>query len=255
MSVRRAYGGKTVYGARLGVLVLDTQFPRIPGDVANASTWPFPVLFRVVRGASVRKIVHEHGRGLSQSILDAASELVMDGADGLTTTGGFMGVFQKELAAHCQVPVATSSVMQVPWVQSLLPPGKRVGVVTMHGKQLDARHLIACGAPPDTPVVGTEDGTSITRVVVGNEVEYDVAAAESDVLRAAEEMMKRHDGIGALVLECHNMAPYARVVQMTFGIPVYDVYSFITWFHAGLSPRDFGYPASGVHERGWRERI
>jgi len=255
MTTRRAYGGKTIYGARVGILVLDTHMPRIPGDVANASTWPFPVLFRVVRGATTQRLVHEQGSGLSSSILDAATELVRDGADGIATTGGFMGLFQKELAAHCRVPVATSSVMQVPWVQSILPPGQRVGVLTAHGARLDERHLIACGAPPDTPVVGTEHGTELTRVFVGNELEADIAKVEADVLGAAEQMMTKHNNIGALVLECHNMAPYSRLVQSVHGIPVFDVHSFISWFHAGLSPRDFGYPGSSIPRQGWRERL
>jgi hypothetical protein len=250
-----AHGGKTVYGARVGILVLDTRVPRIPGDVANALTWPFPVLFRVVRGATAQRLVHEQGSGLSSIILDAATELVKDGADGIATTGGFMGIFQKELAAHCKVPVATSSVMQVPWVQSILPPGKRVGVVTAHGARLDEHHLVACGAPPDTPVVGTEHGTELTRAFIGNEPDADIARVEADVLAACETLMTKHDNIGALVLECHNMAPYSRLVQSTYGIPVFDVYSFISWFHAGLSPRDFGYPGASVPLHGWRERL
>ena len=254
MTTRKAHGGKTVYGARVGILVLDTRFPRIPGDVANALTWPFPVLFRVVRGATAKQIVHAEGSGLSPLILDAAAELVRDGADGIATTGGFMGLFQKELAAHCGVPVATSSVMQVPWVQSILPPGKRVGVVTAHGERFNARHLLACGAAADTPVVGTEHGKELTRAFVGGETEVDIAQVEADVIEAADQLIAKHDNIGAIVLECHNMAPYARAVRDTFGLPVFDVYSFVTWFHAGLSPREFGWPGNSAPARDWRER-
>ncbi|AUW59786.1 hypothetical protein C1T17_18595 [Sphingobium sp. SCG-1] len=255
MTTRMAHGGKTIYGARVGILVLDTHFPRVPGDVANAMTWPFPVLFRVVRGATTQKLVHEQGDGLSSIILDAAKELVQDGADGIATTGGFMGLFQKELAAHCQVPVATSSVMQVPWVQSILPPGKRVGVVTAHSGRFNERHLTACGAPADTPIFGTEDGRALTRAFVEGELNTDIGQVEADVLNAADRMMKSHNNIGALVLECHNMAPYSRLLQSIYGIPVFDVYSFISWFHAGLGPRDFGYPGSRIPPHGWRERL
>ena len=54
-SGRSAHGirrGRPVYGARLGILVLDTRFQRLPGDIANAETWPFPVQFTVVRGVT-----------------------------------------------------------------------------------------------------------------------------------------------------------------------------------------------------------
>ena len=102
---RTGYGGKTIYGARVGILMLDTKWPRPPGDTGNAHTWPFPVLYKVVPGASARVVVHEKGRGLGPAFLKAAEELVKEGADGITTTGGFLAIFQKELAAHVNVPV------------------------------------------------------------------------------------------------------------------------------------------------------
>ena len=88
---RKAFAGNTVYGARVGILTLDTAFPRAPGDVGNAATWPFPVLYKVVRGATVREVVHEKGGKLRQAFLDAAAELVREGADGITTTGASFG--------------------------------------------------------------------------------------------------------------------------------------------------------------------
>jgi hypothetical protein len=42
--------------ARSEVFALETQFPRIPGDVRTMETWPFPVPYHVVAGASPRKI-------------------------------------------------------------------------------------------------------------------------------------------------------------------------------------------------------
>ena len=51
MPARTAKGGKAVYGAAVGILMLEARFPRIPGDVGNAATWPFPVLYKVIRGA------------------------------------------------------------------------------------------------------------------------------------------------------------------------------------------------------------
>jgi len=159
---RKAFGGKTVYGARVGILMLDTNFPRAPGDTGNAATWPFPVLYKVVKGATAREVVHEKGGKLRQAFLDAAAELVKEGADGITTTGGFLSVFQKDLAAHVGVPVASSSLLQVPLAQSLLPPGRRVGILTVQGERLGADHLKAIDVDPTVPIVGTEKGTELT---------------------------------------------------------------------------------------------
>ena len=253
MVSRIARGGKNVYGARVGILMLESVWPRIPGDTGHAGTWPFPVLYKIVKGATARIVIHEKGKGLGPAFLEAATELVKEGADGITTTGGFLSLFQRELAAHAGVPVASSSLMQIPLVQNLLPPGKRVGVLTIDGQRLGPEHLVAAGAPADTPVVGTEGGREFTRALLGNELVIDYALVELDMLDAGREMLRRHPEVGALVLECHNMAPYSRRLQQELGVPVYDVYTFVCWFQSGLEPRDFGHPGRSAQED-WGER-
>ena len=239
-----AKGGKAVYGAPLGILMLEAKFPRIPGDMGNATTWPFPVMYRVVKGASPEKVVLNGANGLLQDFLDAAADLVAQGAEAITTNCGFLALFQKELAAHVQVPVATSSLMQVPWVQATLPPGKRVGIVSVSAQSLTPAHLKAANVPLDTPIAGTEDGQEFFRVLIlGEKQDMDIALAAQDILSAARRLTAENPDIGAIVLECTNMPPYAHAVRETLGIPVYDIYSLITWLHAGLRPRDFGPPA------------
>jgi hypothetical protein len=238
---RIARGGKAIYGAPLGILMLEARFPRIPGDMGNGTTWPFPVLYRVVRGASPEKVVLDGARGLLPAFVAAARELVELGAEAITTNCGFLSLFQRELAAAVAVPVATSALMQVPWVQATLPPGRRVGIVTVSAATLTPAHLEAAGAPPDTPIAGTENGREFFRVLVKAEKEdMDVALAEQDILDAGRGLVARHPEIGAIVLECTNMPPYAAALQAATGLPVYDIYAMITWFHAGLRPRSFG---------------
>ena len=249
---RMAYGGKALYGARVGILMLEARFPRIPGDMGNGQTWPFPVLYKVVPGASPERVVTQQAKGLLTVFLDAAAELVRLGADGLTTTCGFLSLFQADLARHVGVPVASSSLMQVPLIERVLPPGRRVGILTISAKSLTPAHLQAIGVATDTPIQGTDEGREFSRAIIGDEPVLDVAAAEQDILDAGAALVARHPEIGAVLLECTNMAPYARALQHSLRLPVYDIYSFVTWFHAGLSPRDFGPPASGP--RPWRER-
>src|SRR6478672_2514020 len=223
---RKAVGGKTIYGARVGILMLDTKWPRPPGDTGNAHTWPFPVIYKVVPGASARVVIHEQGKGLGQAFLDAAAALVREGADGITTTGGFLAIFQDQLAAHVKVPVASSSLLQIPLVQRLLPAGKRVGVLSVHGDRITPDHWKAVGAPLDTPVMGTEGGREFTRVLLNDEMEMDYEKAEQDVLAAGDDLLKRHPEVGAIVCETHNMGPYARALNNRLGIPIFDVTTF-----------------------------
>ena len=239
-SSRIARGGKAIYGAPLGILMLEARFPRIPGDMGNGTTWPFPVLYRVVSGASPEKVVLKGAAGLLPDFIDAAKDLVRLGAEAITTNCGFLSLFQKEIAAAVGVPVATSSLMQVPWVQATLPPGKRVGLVTVSGSTLTPAHLEGAGVPLDAPIAGTENGREFFRVLIkGEKDDMDIALAEQDVVGAGKALVEKHPEIGAIVLECTNMPPYAAALQAEVGLPVYDIYSMITWFHAGLRPRAF----------------
>src|SRR4030095_5807408 len=121
---RLAHGGKAIYGARLGLLELGA---RVPGDMGNAATWPFPVLYRVVTGASPQRVVRERAEGLLGLFIDAARELVRLVAAAIPSSGGSLSLFQAEIAKAVGVPVALSSLMQTPLVERLLPPGKRAG--------------------------------------------------------------------------------------------------------------------------------
>src|SRR5439155_6800181 len=239
---RIAHGGKGLYGSRIGILMLETNFPRIPGDMGNGLTWPFPVLYKVVPGATPHRVVRERSAGLLPEFLAAADELVRLGADGITTTCGFLSLYQREIAAHVGVPVATSSLMQIPFVERVLPPGKRVGVLTVSAANLTGEHLRAAGADPATPVVGTEGGSEFSRVMINDEERLDVAAAERDILATGEALVATHDGIGAVLLECTNMVPYARALSQRLRVPVFSIYSFVSWFQSGLIPRGFGHP-------------
>jgi Asp/Glu/hydantoin racemase len=235
-----AAGGKSIYGAPLGILMLETRFARIPGDMGNAGTWPFPVLYRVVKGADPKSVVLNKAAGLLPNFIEAAQELVSLGAEAITTNCGFLSLFQQELAAATAVPVATSALIQVPWVQATLPPGKRVGVITVSAQSLTPRHLEAVGVPADTPFVGTEDGEEFFRVLIlGEKDDLDVSRSEQDILAAGRRLLSRNPNIGAIVLECTNMPPYASSLRDALGIPIFDIYSLITWWHTGLRPRAF----------------
>jgi hypothetical protein len=235
-----AKGGKAIYGAPLGILMLDARFPRIPGDMGNAATWPFPVLYRVVRGATPEQVVLRGAAGLLSDFIEAAKDLVSLGAEAITTNCGFLSLFQRHIAEVVAVPVATSSLMQVPWVQSTLPPDKRVGVVTISASTLTPAHLDAASVPGDTPIAGTENGQEFFRVLIKAEKQdLDVQLAEQDVVGAGIQLVRNNPGVGAIVLECTNMPPYAAALQAELGLPVYDIYSMISWFHHGLRPQRF----------------
>lgn len=236
----KAVGGKAVYGAAVGILMLEARFPRIPGDMGNALTWPFPVHYRIVRGASPDRVVRHGAEGMLGDFVDAARTLVADGADGITTNCGFLSLFQDELAAAVGVPVATSSLMQVEMVNRLLPAGRCAGVLTISASTLTPMHLVKAGVPQDTPIGTTEGGREFTRAILDNELELDVDLARADNVAAALALKDANPDLGAIVLECTNMVPYAADIRVATGLPVFSILSFVSWFQSSLVPPRFG---------------
>jgi Asp/Glu/hydantoin racemase len=234
---RIATGGKAFYGAEVGILMLEARFPRIPGDMGNALTWPFPVHYRIVRGASPDRVVRRRAEGLLDGFIAAARELVADGVDGITTNCGFLSLFQGELAAAVGVPVVTSSMMQAPMIQAMLPPGKRVGILTISADTLTDEHLSMAGVPAGTPIVGTDGGREFSRVILNNEEQLDVEAARQDLIDAGKALAEANPDVGAILMECTNMVPYAADVHRATGLPVFSIYNFICWFQSALQPR------------------
>lgn len=235
------FGGKPVYGAALGILMLEARFPRVHGDIGNAMTWPFPVQYRVVKGASPDKVVRQDPMKLVDDFILAAQELVAAGCDGITTNCGFLALTQERISAAVPVPVATSSLMQVPMVQALLPPGKKVAVLTISKATLTLDHLRAAGVsdPGSVPIFGTDNGRTFTKSILEDHPSINFADCRLDLLDAAREIVQSDRSIGAIVLECTNMTPYAADIRKVTGLPVYSIYTFVKWFQSGLMPDRF----------------
>lgn len=232
-------GGKTVFGATVGIMMLETRFPRIHGDMGNALTWDFPVHYKVVRGANPENVVRGNPKDLVDLFVAAGRELVDMGADGITTNCGFLALIQDEVKEALGVPVATSSLMQVPMVEALLPKGKRPVILTISKDTLTPAHLAAAGAPLDTPIFGTDGGRAFTRDILGDAPEIDFEACRLDMIDAAREIRETCPDAGAIILECTNMVPYARDVRRASGLPAFSIQSFVNWFQAGLMPRRY----------------
>ncbi|WP_373635801.1 aspartate/glutamate racemase family protein [Yoonia sp. SS1-5] len=219
--------------------MLDSRFPRIPGDMGNPQTWDFPVRYQVVQGASPDKVVRQGATGTQAAFIKGAKALVAAGVDGITTTCGFLSLFQDQLSAAVGVPVASSSLMQVAMVNATLPPGKRAGILTISGSSLQKTHLAAANVPANTPIGSTAGGQEFTRAILTDAPTLDVPLARADNVAAARALVADHPDIGALVLECTNMTPYAPDIRQATGLPVYSVVSFINWFQAGLAPKNY----------------
>ncbi len=217
----------------LGVIMLDTRFPRVPGDIGNPQSFDIPVRYEVVKQATVARVVRPHTpqASLREPFLRAARRLADAGVCAITTSCGFLSPYQNALQQAVAVPVLASSLCRIPALQASLPPGRRVGVITIHAERLSSHHLRMAGADPATPWVGTQAGTELTRVVLEDLPRLDTRAAEADVLEAAASLLEKAPDVGAILLECANMAPYAPALHKHVGLPVHDIVSFARELH------------------------
>ncbi len=228
----KAIGGKNIFGFSIGILMLESKFPRVPGDMGNATTWDFPVLYKVVKNASPDAVVRKADSNLLELFITAARELEKEGVRAITTNCGFLAMFHNEMAAAVNVPVFTSSLMQVALVHAMLKPTQKVGIITINSQTLSQKHLGAVGVDKVPHVIiGTENEEEFTRAILDNEMELDVDKSKADLVKVAAKLVSDHPDVGAVVLECTNMMPYAAAIQQEIDLPVFDIYTLVRMVH------------------------
>ena len=214
--------------------MLDTRFPRPPGDIGNPETFcrhGIPVRFHVVVGASPLRIVKEADPKWLQPFIDAALALVEQGAAMITTSCGFLAAYQDTLARAVPVPVVTSSLLQC-------KDFARPGIVTFDSSALTSRILKAAGVPEGTPVQGVQPGCEFHRRILHNEMELDLVEAGRNVVDAAQRLVSAFPSVQDIVLECTNMPPYRDAVAQATGRPVHDIETLMVaqWTSRVVSP-------------------
>jgi hypothetical protein len=228
-------GGYTNYGQEIGILMLDTLFPRITGDIGNANTFPFPVKYKVIREALPTRVVEEQDGRLLEGFIQGARELAAEGVKAITTSCGFLALYQKELAAAVSVPVFTSSLLLVPMVEALVAP-RNIVIVTANRERLSPRHLAGAGVTGDRHViVGLEERPEFYSTFVRQKATLDVALMEQELAEAAKDIKRRYPEAGALVLECTNLPPFRELFRQLTGLPVFDIVSLVHMIQAAVA--------------------
>lgn len=224
------YGGYNVYGYKLGVLMLETSFPRIVGDIGNAATWNFPVLYKVVKGGTPNKVVLQLTMDDIQPFIDEAQELERQGVKAITTSCGFLALFQRELREAVNIPVIASALVMVPWVYSMISEKGKVGILTANSDTLTPRHLEAVGVDKIPHVIyGLQNEEVFTDFTVQNWDSVDTDKCERELVYMAKKLVDENPDVRALVLECTNMPPYTEAIKKAVGIPVFDLVSMVNF--------------------------
>lgn len=228
-------GGKNVYGESIGILMLDTKFPRIPGDIGNALTFHFPVRYRKVSGATSARVVKEADPALITPFIEAAKELEQEGVCAITTSCGFLAIFHKHLAQAVDIPVFSSSLLQVPLAAAMIGQDKKIGIMTASKPHLTPLHFKGVGAEGINKVIyGMEEQDEFTQVFIEGKQEMDVAKVEQEMVKVAQTMIEENPDVGAIVFECTNMPPFRTAVQKAVHRPVFDIVTLTNYVYDSI---------------------
>ena len=240
-------GGQNICGVSIGVLCLDSKFPKPPGHIKNPSGLDFTVLYETVEGATVKKLLSNPTPDFIKPFILAAKRLEAEGVRAITGSCGFLALYQKELADAVSIPVFASSLIQVPLVYQLTGASAPVGILTASKNSLTQKHFEAVGAGHiPVAVQGMEDYPEFTEVIIeARRNSMDIARVESEVLASAQALYKSNPKIRAIVLECTDMPPYAHRLQAELGLPIFDLTTLATMIHStvvrapysGMMPR------------------
>jgi hypothetical protein len=225
----------------IGVLCLETAFEKIPGHIRNPATFDFPVDYEVAVGATPDRVVSRPDPALLRPFIDAARALEARGCSAITGACGFLVLFQRELADAVTVPLFASSLIQLPMVARMIGADRKVGLLVARKAALTPRHLAAIGAA-DVPVcvAGVDDSTEFREVMMeGRRLELDVPRLEREVMAEVDALARANPDLGAMVIECTDLVPFAHAIQARLGIPVFDIVTLTVMVEASLRRRPF----------------
>ena len=229
------------YGEAIGILLLESHIPFPPGDVGNATTYSFPVRYKVVKGASVETLINKQDPALLQPFIDAGLTLVKEGVRAITGDCGFMILFQEQLAKEFPVPVFLSSLLQIPFISRILSPGEEVGVIVANSDALTDDHLRAAGITKSMPirVAGMQNASHFSSAILEERGVLDSEQMEAEVVRAVKCLVDENEGVKAILLECSDLPPYAAAVQEAVHLPVFDFVTMINYVFSALVRKRF----------------
>lgn len=236
----RARKGQTNYGEAIGILMIETFEPFIPGDVGNATTFSYPVRYRKVDGFTFQRL-YDKDPALLEPILDAARELVREGVRAITGDCGFMALYQREIADALEVPVFMSSLLQIPFISATLRKDEKVGIIALDSRRLTPEFLEKIGIDPSIPVYikGLEDKKNFHDAAIIDVGILDDEKVEAELVEAAREMVDDDPRVKAILLECSMLPPYGAAIQEAVNLPVFDFVTMIDYVFSAVVKRRF----------------
>lgn len=229
--------GQNISGFPIGIIYIDdVYYPMVPGNIVNGYTFPFPVRLKAVTGLDVPKLF-QAGDEVFDQIMEACLELEKEGCRAISSACGFFGNYQDKVAAAMNLPIGISSLVQLPWIATLLKPVQKIGVLTADKSSLTDKLLRACSISPELQerliVMDLRNEPEFSCILEGRG-EFDNEIVRQEVVSKAKEILEMEPDTGAILLECSDMPPYAYAVAAATCLPVFDFTTLIKWMHSAV---------------------
>jgi hypothetical protein len=227
-----------IAGHAIGIIVLDVWYPLLPGNVANATSYHFPVLYRTLKGAGAE--VLKGDTALLDKIIEAGKELEKQGVRAIIGSCGYFGFYQREAAAALNVPIFLSSLLQVPAIIQSLKAEQKVGIICASADSLTPNIFKACGIDnlSRVAITGAQDLPEFKNILQSRG-HFNSSKLEQDLVSLAKQFTKNNPDVGAILLECSDMPPYAWAIQKAISLPVFDFMTMINWVYYAVVRRPF----------------
>ena len=246
----KARGEHVCYGMGLGIILLNDAYPGFPGDVRNASGFPYPVQYEIAEGVTNKTLVYDKNPALCRrAVIAAAKKLERLGCRAIAAECGYFAFFQQDVANAVSVPAFMSSLLQVPFIQQVIGPNKRVGIVCAQAQFLSEQHLVNVGidlSKTNLAIAGSQDEYGCTEfdnlwnpLVRPERPEAYFDKAERQMIDCCLAFVDKHPDIGALMLECTGMQPFARAVQREAGLPVFSWGTLLDYAYSVVNHREY----------------
>jgi hypothetical protein len=213
----------------------------LPGNIVNGCTFDFPVRLKAVEGLDCQHLF-DAADGVYEMVLETCKKLEREGVRAISGACGFFGNYQSKIAEELSIPVALSSLVQIPWIAALLKKDQTIGILTAQKKSFTDQLLDNCGITDDLKKrlvvkdLGQEDQFSC---IIESRGEFDNGIVRQEILGKAMEIMNEAPNTGAILLECSDMPPYAYAVQAATGLPVFDFTTLIKWLNSSVSQKPY----------------
>ena len=224
-------------GFPIGIIAIDLVYPKLPGNVVNASTYRFPVVYEMV--SFEIEALFRGDDSIREQIVEAACRLEQKGVRAIIGACGFFAHFQEAVREKVHVPVYLSSLCQIPMIRTGLSAGQKIAVVAASGESINERLLSHVGARPEEVVVFDVGAWESFAPIRWGKQTLDNGRLTEDMMQLGRRIREEHPDVGAVLLECSDLPPYSWAVQKASGLPVYDFITLIRWAESAVAQQPY----------------